>query len=133
MSVSVSLANFVISSLKDDPIVASLVSSRIWDHPPADREFPYISLGPDNFRVEDADCIPMREQTLQIDCWSRENGKKWPCKEIVDSVVNVLRNIDGDLTDGALVETRIDLARVIDDPDGITSHGIVQFTAIIEG
>ena len=133
MSVSVSLANFLIASLKADPIVASLVSSRIWDHPPANRDFPYISLGPDDFRVEDADCIPMREQTLQIDCWSRENGKKWPCKEIVDAVVNVLRDIDGELADGALVETRIDLARVIDDPDGITAHGIVQFTAIIEG
>lgn len=133
MSVSVSLANFVIAALKADPIVASLVGSRIWDHPPANRDFPYISLGPDDFRVEDADCIPMREQTLQIDCWSRENGKKWPCKEIVDAVVNVLRDIDGDLTDGALVESRIDLARVIDDPDGITAHGIVQFTAIIEG
>lgn len=133
MSVSVSLANFVIAALKADPIVASLVGSRIWDHPPANRDFPYISLGPDDFRVEDADCIPMREQTLQIDCWSRENGKKWPCKEIVDAVVSVLRDIDGDLADGALVETRIDLARVIDDPDRITAHGIVQFTAIIEG
>lgn len=133
MSISVSLANFVIASLKSDPVVASLVNSRIWDHPPANRDFPYISLGPDDFRVEDADCIPMREQTLQIDCWSRENGKKWPCKEIVDAVVNVLRDIDGDLSEGALVETRIDLARVMDDPDGITAHGIIQFTAILEG
>ncbi len=133
MSVSVSLANFVVDRLKADPTVAGLVGARIWDEPPVDREFPNITLGPNDFTTEDADCIPMREETLQIDCWARSNGRKWPCRQIVDAVVNVLRDVDGDLADGALVETRIDIARVIDDPDGITAHGIVQFTAIIEG
>jgi hypothetical protein len=133
MSVSVALQDFILARLLADSTVASLVANRIWDGPPPNPEFPYISIGPSDFVPDDADCIDMREETIQIDCWSREQGRKWPCRQIVDAVVNVLRHADGDLSNGALVETRINLARVIDDPDGIMAHGIVQFTAIIEG
>jgi hypothetical protein len=34
--------------------------------------------------------------------------------------------------DYGLVEMRVDLAQVVSDPDGLTSHGIVQVTALIE-
>ncbi|KAB2781261.1 DUF3168 domain-containing protein [Brucella anthropi] len=133
MSVSVALQDFILAKLLADSTVASLVANRIWDGPQPNPEFPYISIGASDFTPDDADCIDMREETIQIDCWSREQGRKWPCRQIVDAVVNVLRHADGDLSNGALVETRINLARVIDDPDGIMAHGIVQFTAIIEG
>ncbi|KAB2743545.1 DUF3168 domain-containing protein [Brucella anthropi] len=133
MSVSVALQDLILARLKADPKVSELVADRIWDGPPPDPGFPYISIGPSDFVPDDADCIDMREETIQIDCWSREQGRKWPCRQIVDAVVNALRHADGDLSNGALVETRINLARVIDDPDGIMAHGIVQFTAIIEG
>lgn len=132
MSVSVALQDLIISTLKADPKVSALVGDRIYDGPPKDAEFPYISMGPDSFSTEDADCIDMREQTVQIDCWTRKNGRKWPCKQLVDAVVSSVRHLDGDLSQGALVEVRVDLARIIDDPDGITAHGIVQVTAIIE-
>ncbi|KAB2764786.1 DUF3168 domain-containing protein [Brucella anthropi] len=133
MSVSVALQDFILAKLLADSTVASLVANRIWDGPQPNPEFPYISIGASEFTPDDADCIDMREETIQIDCWSREQGRKWPCRQIVDAVVNALRHADGDLSNGALVETRINLARVIDDPDGIMAHGIVQFTAIIEG
>lgn len=132
MSISVSLANFIVAKLKADPVVASFVGDRIWDEAPADREFPNITLGPTDFTVEDADCIDMREETLQLDIWTNANGRKWPCKQIVDAVVNVLRHAEGDLADGALVDMRITIARVLDDPDGTLAHGVVQATAIIE-
>ncbi len=133
MSVSVALQDLILAKLLADSTVASLVANRIWDGPQPNPEFPYISIGASDFTPDDADCIDMREETIQIDCWSREQGRKWPCRQIVDAVVNALRHADGDLSNGALVETRINLARVIDDPDGIMAHGIVQFTAIIEG
>lgn len=133
MSVSIALQDLIISTLKADPKVSALVADRVYDGPPEKPTFPYISMGPDSFSTEDADCIDMREQTVQIDCWTRKNGRKWPCKEIVDAVVGALRHLDGDLTNGALIDTEIRIARVIDDPDGITAHGIVQLTAILEG
>lgn len=132
MSVSVSLADFVVARLKADPVVSGFVGDRIWDEAPADREFPNITLGATDFTVEDADCIDMREETLQLDIWTKANGRKWPCKQIVDAVVNALRHAEGDLAEGALVDMRITIARVLDDPDGTLAHGVVQATAIIE-
>jgi hypothetical protein len=132
MSVSVSLANFIIATLQSDAAVASLVGNRVWDHPPSSPEFPYITLGATDFTPTDADCIDMREETIQVDIWSRDDGRKWPCKQIVDAVVKALRRPEGELVNGDLIAGRIDIARVLDDPDGLTTHGVVQFTAIIE-
>lgn len=132
MSVSVSLTNFLINKMLADTAVASLVDNRIWDGPPASPVFPYITIGASDFTPTDADCIDMREETVQIDIWTRANGRKWPCKQIVDAVVNVMRRLKGDLATGVLVGVRVELSRVFDDPDGITAHGVVQITALIE-
>ncbi|MGU3577093.1 DUF3168 domain-containing protein [Brucellaceae bacterium C25G] len=132
MSVSVSLANFIVDTLLANPAVTALVGNRIWDHPSSNPQFPYITLGSTDFTLDDADCIDAREETIQIDVWSRDGGRKWPCKQIVDAVVKALRHPEGELANGALIDGRIDIARVMDDPDGITVHGVVQFTAIIE-
>lgn len=132
MSVSVSFANFIVAALKADAKVNTLVSGRIWDHPPTKREFPYISLGEADFSPDDAECIRTREETLQLDCWTRANGRKWPCKQIMDAVLNVMRDLEGDLAEGYLVGTRIEIARTFNDPDGITVQGVVQVTGLID-
>lgn len=132
MSVSVSFQDFVLSRLTASTSVTGLVGNRIYDGPPASPAFPYISLGPIDIRIVDAECVSSREETLQIDCWTRKNGRKWPCKLIVDAVVNALRNQEGELSDGYLVDVNIELARVIDDSDGITAHGLVQVTGLID-
>ena len=132
MSISVAFQDFIIATLKADPAVSALVADRIYDEPPSTRTFPYISLGPTDFVTDDADCIDAREETIQIDCWTRANGRKWPCKQIVDAVVNALRDETGELAEGALVSLNIELSRVMDDPDGITAHGIVQVTGLID-
>lgn len=132
MSVSVSFQDFILSKLTTNEAVIALVGNRIYDGPPASPQFPYISLGSTDFRPDDAECIASREETSQIDCWTRKNGRKWPCKEIVDAVVNALRNQEGELSDGYLVEVNIELARVMDDLDGITVHGVVQCTGLID-
>lgn len=132
MSVSVSFANFIVAALKADATVNDLVAGRIWDHPSTQREFPYISLGEADFSTDDAECIEAREETLQLDCWTRANGRKWPCKQIVDAVVDVMRGLEGELPKGYLVGTRIEIARTFDDPDGLTVHGVVQVTGLID-
>lgn len=132
MSVSVSFQELIIATLKADPAVSSLVGTRVYDGPPKNPTFPYISLGAMDFRTDDADCIVAREETIQIDCWTRNNGRKWPCKQIVDAVVNAMREQSETLSDGVLVGLSIELIRVMNDPDGITVHGVVQVTGLID-
>lgn len=132
MSVSVALQDLILQLLLGNAAVQAIVSDRIYDGVPDDAVFPYISLGPSDYNPDDADCIDGREETVQLDCWCRDDGLKWPCKQLVDAVKAALHEEDTELTSGALVEMQVTLARVVDDPDRITAHGIVQVTATIE-
>lgn len=93
---------------------------------------PYISLGASDVVPADADCITARAETVQLDIWHRDQGRNWPCKQTVDAVRTALHGYAGDLATHALVEMRVVLTRVMDDPDGVTCHGVVQVTALIE-
>lgn len=132
MSISVSLQNFIIARLQANLDVVALISDRVWDSPPSNPEFPYISFGASDIVRDDADCIRAREETIQMDIWVRKNGRKWPCKQLVDAVVDALLDADGHLATGNPVSLNIGIVRILDDPDGITAHGVVQVTAIIE-
>jgi hypothetical protein len=132
MSVSVAFQDVVLSLLEADGAVLAIVDDRIYDGAPDDAAFPYISFGPSDSNSVDADCIDGREETIQLDCWTRDDGRKWPCKQLVDAVKTALHDQDATLEFGALVQMRVTLNRIIDDPDGLTTHGVVQVTAIIE-
>jgi hypothetical protein len=132
MSVSVSFQDLVLARLKAAAAVTAIVDDRIVDGNDDGLAYPNITFGASDFTPDDADCIRGREETLQLDCWTREGGKKWPCRKLVDAVKDALHDADGVLTTGALVLMRVDLVRVFDDPDGITTHGVVQVTGIIE-
>ncbi|WP_411036156.1 DUF3168 domain-containing protein [Shinella sp. BYT-45] len=132
MSVSVSFQDLVLARLLASAEVTSIVGDRIVDGNDDDLAYPNITFGPSDFTPEDADCIRGREETLQLDCWTRDAGKKWPCRRLVDAVKGALHDAEGELAAGALVLMRVDLVRVFPDPDGITTHGVVQVTAVIE-
>jgi hypothetical protein len=132
MSVSVSFQDLVLARLKASAAVTNIVGDRIVDGNDDGLDYPNITFGSSDFTPDDADCIRGREETLQLDCWTREGGKKWPCRQLVDAVKGTLHDGEGALSSGALVLMRVDLVRVFDDPDGITTHGVVQVTAVIE-
>jgi len=137
MSASAALQKLFYEALRANAGVSAMVGDRVYDHVPADgagkvtAEFPYISFGAYDFVPDDSDCIYAGEHTVQIDIWSRAVGKV-EAKTITDAVRRLLRDYEADMGDYGLVEMRVDLAEVIGDPDGLTSHGIVQVTALIE-
>ncbi len=135
MSLSVNLQDVIIARLKGNGLVAALIGDRVYDGVPSDPGFPYISFGPSDFRTDDADCVRGREETFQLDCWSRDKARLWPCKKLVDAVVRALV-VDGqeieETENGFALDFRVELARVFLDPDGTTAHGVVQVTIIAE-
>jgi hypothetical protein len=78
-----------------------------------------------------AECIDGEEITIQLDCWSRSVGAIG-CTRIVDAVRKALHDKDLQLSDNALVEMQVTLWRIMDDPDGLTTHGVVQVTSLVE-
>jgi uncharacterized protein DUF3168 len=92
----------------------------------------YISFGAADVVNEDAECLIESLHTVQIDCWSRQVGSVH-CKRIVDAVYAVLHeNSSLELSANALVGTQIILRQVFGDPDGLTTHGVIQLQAQIE-
>lgn len=130
MLVSEELQRLLVSTLKADAGV-SAITTRVYDNVPTSPTFPYISFGPQSSVDDSADCVSGQEITVQLDCWSRAVGFL-ECKNLVDAVRKALHEQEIVLTDNALAEMRVELTRVFRDPDGLTSHGVVQITAVVQ-
>lgn len=91
---------------------------------------PYASLGPTFWTDASAECITGRSVTLQIDLWDTSSSKG-ALEDLTDDVATAL---DGWADTDALTmhPLRVTLVRVLDDPDGISVHGIVQVEAEME-
>lgn len=115
-----------------DGDVAAAVGARIYDGPQADAAFPYLSFGTSYAIADDAQCIDGVQEVAQVDVWTRDDGKVWPCKDLVAAVRRAIHRAEISLATHACALCRVELAQVLDDPDGITKHGVVQVTAYLE-
>jgi hypothetical protein len=112
--------------------VHDLVGDRIYDNRPAEANFPCITFGPSDVVEDDDECITGRIETIQLDCWSRDNARIAPVKRICDAVKTALHLYHADPGGSALVELRVTGIRHFIDSDGITAHGVIFVQAIIE-
>lgn len=132
MSTSNALQKLIFDLLVASGPVGALVGDRIYDRPSISVTAPFITFGPSDSIPDDHECIDGRIENVQLDVWSEAQDGKRECKAIVDAVKAALHDAVGSLTVGALVTMRVTLVRVMDDPDGRTTHGIVQVEAVIE-
>lgn len=132
MSVSVELQTLIYDTLVANVAVGALIEDRIYDGAPSGRTFPCVTFGPSDHVEDDSTCIPARTETVQLDCWSRDQGRMRPCKELADAVKAALHGANLSLAVNALVQIRVDGVRVFMDADGVTAHGVVTVTADIE-
>lgn len=133
MSSDYALQVAVLAALSANTAVTDIVGDAIYDNVPSDADFPRITFGPSDLVPDDAECLEGEEVSLQVDCWSRDNGKLHPCRTLVGAVKKAIHEKPLTLPDPyALNEVRVTLARVFRDPDEITAHGVVTVTALIE-
>lgn len=132
MSTSNALQTLIFNLLVGDAGVGALVGDKIYDRPSATVTAPYVTFGASDYVPDDHECIDGRVETIQLDVWSEAQDGKREAKAIVDAIRNCLHDATGNLTVGALVTMRVALARVFDDPDGRTTHGVIQIEAEIE-
>lgn len=104
------------------------VAGRVFDRATEGVALPYITMGTSSWIDDRAECIDGREMTLQVDIWA--TGNKGLCEDLVDDVAAALDLWGSD--ELAMHPCHVALARVMDDPDGVTIHGVVQVTIEIE-
>lgn len=90
-----------------------------------------ITKGPVYGSDESADCVDGQEVTIQIDVWTRGTRRSL-CDDVVHAVRRALNGADISLSEFALASISVVLWRVMDDPDPLTQHGVIQVTALIE-
>lgn len=95
--------------------------------------FPRIVLG--NFEIEPVDDKSTSDQDLflTIDIWSRQRGKK-ETQLVMSAIHSLLHRQALSLDSGtAIVVTAATPTRILQDPDGLTYHGVQTWRGQIQG
>lgn len=130
------LQGAIVQRLKNDPALSAMIGGRVYDDIPRSNgqvsaTFPFVSFGPVDETSDDATCITGFEISIQLDVWSRAQG--FPeCRQIIDLVRRALLNEELELTVNSLVDFTHRMTQTLRDPDGITSHGVLHFVALVE-
>lgn len=136
MSPELELQGTIYQRLKTDPTVASLVNTRVFDRIPEGAAFPYISFNTMDSITDDFDCIEGYALSIQVDCWSRSDTTPgYPeVHRMADAVRQALVHEAPpiELAVNALAIFNHSITRVFRDPDGLTSHAVVTFEAVVE-
>lgn len=122
----------IYAALTSDAVLMALINGvydRVPDAPFGTNEA-YISFGPEFTVYEDIECTEIEEINMQIDVWSRKVGRVH-CKRIVAEARRVLLALP-ELTENALVLAETPLTRILTDPDGLTTHGIISLRYEVE-
>lgn len=121
----------VVARLKAFSALTSLISTRVYDNVSPNAEFPYVSWGPEQAIEDDTDCIDGMNISIQLDAWSRSVGLG-EVKGIAEQVRQALHDYETELTVNALVSIAHTSTQFLRDPDGKTSHAVIEFSAFIE-
>lgn len=135
------LVRAAIAALKADAQLTALCGGRIYDRVPLKASgepgvpMPYVSIGPIASADDSAECIDAIEISVQFDVWVRADadaGVPATCRAISERIRRVLHNADITLDENGLVTLSFERRTIVDDPDGVTKHGVVQMLAVVE-
>lgn len=133
MTASEALQLAVIEALKANAELAALTGGEISQNAPDGFSVPYITLGPSSYTPESADDLEGQEETLQVDCWSKQGGSLAQVKRMVGLVSKALHGADLVIADPfAVSEVSVVLAQSFLNPDQETGRGVIQVTAYVE-
>ena len=105
----------------------------VYDHigPTEKATFPRIQFGEVLANPWDDKTAYGEEIFVTLDIWSRERGKK-QTQDIMSAIHTLLQNQDLSLDVGDLVILRLESpTRILNDPDGLTYHGVQTWRATV--
>lgn len=126
------LQKAIIAKLRAEAALTAIVAQRIYDQVPASPTFPYTSLGRKQRLPNDGSCSYRgQEHNIQIDAWSRAVG--FPETEaMIGAIYNSLHYATLTLTGFTLSHIAVRSTETLNDPDGLTKHGVVMLRAFTQ-
>ena len=104
---------------------------KIYDEPPRDAAFPYVTLGEARVTDFSTGTEPGEEHQLTLHAWSRQGGHR-EAHLIAGALLQALDDAPLTLAGHRLVNLRFALADVRREADGRTYHALVRFRAVTE-
>ncbi|NEW93003.1 MULTISPECIES: DUF3168 domain-containing protein [Rhodopseudomonas] len=117
--------------ITDTALLAALGGPRIYDEPPREAAFPFVTLGEARISDVSADDAPTQEHQLTLHAWSRQGGHK-EAHLITGALLQALDDAPLAPSGHRLVNLRFALADIRREPDGRTYHALVRFRAVTE-
>jgi len=101
----------------------------ITDHPPTDDDgdYPSIQIGETMVLSDDVSCADGAETYQTLHVWSRYRGQR-QTKRIIGEIHDALHGASLSVAGLQSCHVLIEQWRVMDDPDGLTRHGVVVLT-----
>ena len=115
----------------DGAVTAALGGARIFDAPPRDAAYPYVTLGEARILDASVDAGAMQEHQLTLHAWSRQGGHK-EAHVIAGALLQALDDAPLALAGHRLVNLRFAIADIRREADGRTYHALVRFRAVTE-
>ena len=128
---SLALQKAIFAALAADAGIGALVGDRIYDAPPRDPVFPYVTFGAITAADWSTGTEGGAEHEIVLHTWSRGRGKS-ECLAIAGALEFALHDAPLTLDGHALVNLRFASADTRRDPDGITFHATTRFRAVTE-
>lgn len=131
---SLALQGYMRETLGASSELQELVDDRIYDQVPPQAVMPYVTIGlvqetSEQIGTVDDDCSYQGvEGIAQIDCWSRTVG--YPGVKLIAEACRRAFPTNLPAIPGlALTEFMFDRYQVLRDPDGMTSHAVIEYRA----
>lgn len=104
------------------PSVGSITDHKISD--PKKEDYPHVQIGDWLSLPDDVQCADGSEEFLTLHVWSRQRGQT-EIKTIIGAIDAALDGVALLVAGLASCHCQIDRARIVEDPDGLTLHGLV--------
>ena len=117
--------------IADASLSNALGGARVYDEPPRDAAFPYVSLGEARIADVSGDGGATQEHLFTLHAWSRQGGHK-QAHVIAGALLAALDDAPLSPSGHRLVNLRFTLADIRREADGRTYHALVRFRAVTE-
>jgi hypothetical protein len=129
---SVALRAAVHDALTADAALAAVLGGpKVYDEPPRNAAFPYVTLGEARVADFSAGGEPSEEHQTTLHAWSRQGGHS-EAHAIAGALLQALDDAALALAGHHLVNFRFTTADVRREADGRTYHALVHFRAVTE-
>ena len=126
---SLGLQKTVFDALDGDSTLQSLVTD-VFDFVPENTAFPYVKVGEETAVDNCTKTLQGNDHTLVIHTFSRYRGSK-ETKEIMSRIYALLHESSLTITGASLVNLRFEFSDIIKENDGLTTHGLQRFRAMV--